>query len=546
MNEFLNKNKYKLCVLAISCVMLITSFSYAYFTASVTNQGTVNDTVVTTGIMQITYYDGEVIGTPSSMIPGQEIEKRFKVKNTGNVNAEYVIYLSEIINTFNPTTDLEYKLEKLSTNGYETNGFVLAPTTPAAINNVSITIEPNEEQEYKLTIKFKETNADQNSNKGKKFSAKIQINEYDYARVVINLNSTVEINQTTYTAIIGNTLDNLPSPTDENNRFMGWFLDENFEHPLTNEMVATETLTNLYAKWEQLIVDFAVYLRNLDTSDVTQDDGTEDANMRYIGPSPNNYVKFKLSDDTYETWRVLGVFDSNTHQKNTDLVKVMRDESVGIYAWDNSSTNGISNWARPAYLNTVLNGSTYKYVNSTYVEQVTWKTGTANLHGGTAIPYTIYTGERSHDLPPVNYFNYEWTGKVALPYASDILLSTNGNNVSTYSECANEDAYNYSGVIWRGNSNIENTGNCTKGSWIMRKSHGSYKQIWTQTAEKEYVIRVMIAQAGNLYGALGEGITSSTYATYPTVYLKQGIKCTNCHQENVGSQSNPFELWISY
>ena len=187
LNNLVNEKKKLILLVAMGVVILATAASYAYFTASVTNQGTINDTVVTTGVMQITYYDGEVIGTPSNMIPGQSVEKRFKVKNTGNVNAEYVIYLSEVINNFNPTTDIEYKLEKLSTNGYETNGFVTAPTSASAINNTAITIEPNEEQEYKLTILFKETNADQNSNKGKIFQAKLQINEYKNATVAITV-----------------------------------------------------------------------------------------------------------------------------------------------------------------------------------------------------------------------------------------------------------------------------------------------------------------------------------------------------------------------
>ena len=254
MNNFLNKNKYKLCVLAISCVMLITSLSYAFFTASVTNQGTVNDTVATTGIMQITYTDGEIIGTPSNMIPGQSIEKRFKVKNTGNVNTEYVIYLSEVINTFNPTTDLEYKLEKLSTNGYETNGFVTAPTSPAAINNVSISIESNEEQEYKLTVLFKETNVNQDDNKGKKFQAKIQINEYNNAPITLTVHPNN--NDSTYTIQknIGLPFGNVTEPTKTDYEFVGWFRDSNLTSEITPSTIVDEGLINIYAKWRRTMI----------------------------------------------------------------------------------------------------------------------------------------------------------------------------------------------------------------------------------------------------------------------------------------------------
>ena len=59
MNEFIGKNKVKLVVLALAVVMLITSASYAWFTATVSGDG--NENVVTTGNMEITFEDGQVI-----------------------------------------------------------------------------------------------------------------------------------------------------------------------------------------------------------------------------------------------------------------------------------------------------------------------------------------------------------------------------------------------------------------------------------------------------------------------------------------------------
>ena len=254
MNEFLNKNKLKLSILAISCVMLITSFSYAYFTASVSGNDSASETVVTTGNMQIAYTDGDIIGTPSNMIPGQSIEKTFKVKNTGNVDTSYVIYLSEVINDFNPVTDLEYKLEKLSENGFEMDDYVTTPTGPFAINNVAISISPNEEHEYKLTILFKESNVNQDNNKGKIFKSKIQINEYNRASITINYNANGGVaNKLSDSIYSGDAINNFPtaekaSDDEFNYRFLGWYDQADGGNKVSNNTVFVVD-TILYAHY---------------------------------------------------------------------------------------------------------------------------------------------------------------------------------------------------------------------------------------------------------------------------------------------------------
>ena len=56
---------------------------------------------------------------------------------------------------------------------------------------------------------------------------------------------------------------------------------------------------------------------------------------RYRGPDPNNYVIFND-----EIWRIIGVFDENTHGiKNTHLVKIIKNDHIGPYAWDIENNN---------------------------------------------------------------------------------------------------------------------------------------------------------------------------------------------------------------
>ena len=87
-------------------------------------------------------------------------------------------------------------------------------------------------------------------------------------------------------------------------------------------------------------------------------DGTVDNNLRYIGRDPNNYVYFNCDDynnpssSTCELWRIIGVFNDNSHGISGEkLVKLIRNDSLGNIAWDSDRT---SNWST-ASLQTTLN-----------------------------------------------------------------------------------------------------------------------------------------------------------------------------------------------
>ena len=109
------KNKYikPLIIIAFILVLiLVTTFSYAYFSASV-NKGEVNQTVITSGNMALAFNDGpEVIAT--DFYPSQSITKTFSVTNTGTVKTDYSIYLSKLINTFVDKNDLVDVVNKMS------------------------------------------------------------------------------------------------------------------------------------------------------------------------------------------------------------------------------------------------------------------------------------------------------------------------------------------------------------------------------------------------------------------------------------------------
>ena len=171
----MNSKYFKPLVLAVSLMIICiaTAVSYAYFTASVSGNGSANNNVVVTGHMEVTYEDGSLIGNNSNLLPGSSITKSFNVRNTGNIDTVYNIYLNNVYNDFNPASDLVCEI--ISEDGRSVSESV-CPTTYGVIAS-NILLGVGETHHYTLKITFKETNVNQDSNKGKAFSSKIELLE---------------------------------------------------------------------------------------------------------------------------------------------------------------------------------------------------------------------------------------------------------------------------------------------------------------------------------------------------------------------------------
>ena len=173
------------------------------------------------------------------------------------------------------------------------------------------------------------------------------------------------------------------------------------------------------------------------TGEVVQENG-----YRYEGKDPNNYIWFNN-----EIWRIIGVFDENSHGvSGQNLVKIIRNESIGGLVWDNDTTEssyGKNDWTTSdlknllngAYLNSE-NGTCGEYcygysttmgancdyresgINNTYrpmIETVTWYLG--RLSTTRATTYEVYADERGDAV--YNGRPTEWIGKIGLMYPSD-------------------------------------------------------------------------------------------------------------------------------
>ena len=236
-------------------------------------------------------------------------------------------------------------------------------------------------------------------------------------------------------------------------------------------------VTNLYinAKREQVINNEISYTYAPSVNLINDAFGgtiinSDYGNIRYYGKNPNNYIYFNC--ETYpstncETWRIVGVFEVETPDENGNYiterkVKIVRNEMIGNLAWDqDKNVNGVDNydndWAT-ASLQVLLNGSYYNGNGS-----VTYYSGTNKLSksklistvlnmndigikndntrklisttkwnlGGyhTSLIYSddIYRYERGNEVS-TGRTTTEWTGKIALVYASDYGYAVDFNN----------------------------------------------------------------------------------------------------------------------
>mgnify|MGYP000678792854 CR=1 FL=1 len=175
------KNKKLIFGITLAFVFLASvGLSYAYFTATIVNKD-VKDQVVETGTLSLRYVDGAEI-VMQNIKPGDTITKTVYVANTGTLDAVYNLLWQELTNEItNDEMLIEGACTRMNATTEAEDGTCDGiDSTPIVSNNIKrkVTIEPNIVHKYDLTITFKDTNADQNYNQGKKFSGVLGVSEY--------------------------------------------------------------------------------------------------------------------------------------------------------------------------------------------------------------------------------------------------------------------------------------------------------------------------------------------------------------------------------
>lgn len=223
---------------------------------------------------------------------------------------------------------------------------------------------------------------------------------------------------------------------------------------------------------------------------------------RYEGLNPNNYVRFNN-----ELWRIIGVFDSNTHNKTgQNLVKIIRSASIGNINW--YTGHSTANW-ETASLKIYLNGTYYNGLSTAsknMIENVTWKLGGRSNEMASAS--TFYSTERGTVVYSGNAVSI--VANIGLMYPSDWGYAVLGTSCPRSTRLSDY-----------------NTSAC-------------YNQNWLYIDYQEWTITHRNAD-GNLIVRVNKNIISSTDGTLthvvrPVVYLKSNTLMMG----GTGTSADPY------
>ena len=248
---------------------------------------------------------------------------------------------------------------------------------------------------------------------------------------------------------------------------------------------------------------------------------TVSAGIRYEGKNPNNYIWFNN-----EYWRIIGVFDSASHgQSGRNLVKIIRDETMGGLSWNVSSSG---NWAN-VNLNKLFNGAYYNATDGT-------SSGYCYGYGATATGNCDYTkkgiqdeyrnmivnaiwylgGYSNASANAEAFYKYERKSTTTMGYIGLMYASDYGYSVLA-SDCARTTN------LWSYGS-----ATCAGQSWL----YGKGKE-WTLTPVSSIATIFYLSDDGSLYyaqNAYGE------YNSRPVLYLDSSVFL----YDGDGSLENPY------
>ena len=507
----MDKTRKKYIVLVIVTIVIsviaLIGASYALLTMTIEGEKKVS---LTAGILKVDFAEGDNINldnvAPMTDAQGQKTTPyTFTITNTGNINAYYHVSLEEDVN--NTLSNSYLKMRLTSDNGYDSGVVKVSSYGSGSFDITSeATLEPSDKVTYQLWM-WLDYNAD-NSAQGKEYKSKIVVTSYDRkmgTNAVELVKSKANEESLDYN-----------SATSEQQKEV-WI----HSHPATEQ---TEALTD----------------------------------YRYIGSNPNNYVTFNN-----ETWRIIGVFSVDDGTGNVEeRLKLIRDESIGSYSWDNKDT---STGAESAYGKNNLTDARLNYLLNPGHESESaggslyWNSGSGTCYSGsgnatTNCDFTTtglkeearemigdtlwYLGGTANYTSSTNgltshFYSYErgttvysgrdtsWVGKVGLMYPSDYGYATSGGSTTDRNACLNKELYNW---------DSSDFSDCKNNDWIFNSSSQ-----WTITpsASNSYVVFLL----GNR-GYVNSYRTDYARGVRPVVFLKSNIKII----DGDGSSSNPYIL----
>ena len=287
------------------------------------------------------------------------------------------------------------------------------------------------------------------------------------------------------------------------------------------------------------------------------DSTTKYHDYRYRGADPSNYVLFNN-----ELYRIIGVFDSNSHGKTGEyLVKLIRSRvlysgSWGVYNSTNSSgtySSYKSDWTGgvKASANVILNEYFYNKTNtsSTYGACSNWTYYSSNNNYKTfscsdIVGYGINDTYRNYIEEVMWYLKGYESNSYSKQnfYLCERGLSTDTTNCMS----ANSGAYDstttaniglmYASDYLYASSYFADTATTTASSRYYGNKNWLYKGYeWTITPESSsHTIAFHVYNNGNV----DDNLTSNGYGVRPTFYLKSNVLVTG----GTGTFDDPYTV----
>ena len=424
-------NKKITILVIIICTLVVgVGISLAYFVVNNSDNGNETNLNITTEELGSILWEGTKVFTSYELLPGQIGIQEFTIeKNSDNGIGIYEIDLAGVLpEEFG--TDIEISLYK--TTEPETNNVTVNESEPTLENETiyqedSLNITGTPELVYQGTL----TN-----------NSQIILEQADFDV------STLE--KTTYYLVY-----HYKNNGNQDNQ-QGLTFSGTISVRIINEKMS-------FSEALGLCNDTAAncMIKNAEKSEELVYDETADNNLRYIGADPDNYVSFNN-----ELWRIIGVMNNiedGTGNKEIRL-KIIRNESIGTYSWDNKGEYGENDWSNSAIQQVLNSGAYWNRTNGecpygqngattpcdfsesglteeakSMISDAVWKLGGSSTYDDVTASM-FYERERGTDV--YSGRPTEWIGQIGLMYPSDYGYATGGGNVGRES-CLNVELYEW-------------------------------------------------------------------------------------------------------
>ena len=243
--------------------------------------------------------------------------------------------------------------------------------------------------------------------------------------------------------------------------------------------------------------------------------------------------------------------DNGSGTKET-RIKLIRDEPIGKYSWDNKpsgtgssdSEDGSNDWT-DSTLKEVLNNGPYWNRTSgncpsgsngattscdfstnglteeakTMISDAVW-----NL-GGSSTYYDVTASmfyERERETTVYSGHAETWTGKIGLMYPSDYGYATSGGSTTNREACLNKKLFNW---------NDSSVSDCKNNDWLYNSSNSK----WTLTPDASVSYDAFIVSS---IGNVGYNYARYAVGVSPALYLNSNVKISG----GSGTEESPYIL----